>query len=124
MHTGGKCIRIQYRRSLAFKMSAAARYAMLIGLTNIPEDNDWEVIDRIYSSLVPHIQTKANAKIKRLLQKREPYVIPELIALLSLDEQEFNHLMSCIAQNGMENCRKRNQDNGKVYEATEHWQLE
>ena len=105
-------------------MSATARFAILIGLTNLPENEDWEVLDRLYKVLSPNLTNVAKRKLKRLLGKREPYVIPELLSLLSLDETEYLHLMGCIAKNGVENDRSRIANNEEIYETAEYWKLE
>ena len=105
-------------------MSAEARFALLIGLSNIPENEDWEVLNRICKLLYPTLTNTAKSKIVRLLNKKEPYTIPELLSLLTLDSYEYNHLMSCMSQNGLENYRSRNKNNEKIHEAAEYYRLE
>ena len=96
---------------------------MLVGLTNVPEKEDWDVIIRLFKILSPAVIKRTKNKINRLLSKREPYVIPSLLSMLTLDDDEYTHLMTCIAQNGLEDYRAGGTHNEEVYEAAEYYKL-
>ena len=105
-------------------MAASSRYALLVALTNHPGPQDWETIDRIFKLLTPSLTTHAKTRIANLIKKRELYIIPTIIEILSLDNEEYLHLTNSIYKNGVEHYRKRNQNHEKIHEAKGHKKLE
>ena len=105
-------------------MEATARFALCVALTNITEDNDWMVCKRLAKILTTSWKNKHKRRLHNLLKTKEIYNIPCALKLLSLDKEEWKHLMKCISQNDMGGNSTRNKNNEEVYAETENWKME
>ena len=105
-------------------MSPAARYAILIALTNVPEGDDWSIIERIAKLFLRYWPKSESRKIKYLIRQRETHNIPDLIKLISIDNDEYNHLMTCLYKNGLARGLQGDQGNEEIHETEEYWELD
>ena len=104
-------------------MEASARYAICVGLTNIPQKDEWEPLIRLCKLLKGSISDKNYIKILNNLKKREPYAILEIIGLLSLDHQEYDHLKLCLYKNEMAKTGCGNADVNEIHVEKEYWRV-
>ena len=104
-------------------MESTARYALCVGLTNVPKDDEWEPLIRLSVILRKKIKETKYIKITKQLAKREPYCILEILELLSLDQEEFTHLKDCLYKNEMARTRHRIAEVDEIYVEKEYWRL-
>ena len=74
------------------------------------------------------MSTTWNVKNKRrlynLLKTKEIYNIPCALKLLSLDNEEWKHLMKCLSKNDMGGYSPGNQNDEEIYAEKEDWKME
>lgn len=103
-------------------MEASARYAACIALTNMPQNEEWEIVKRLLV-IYKKESKKQRSKYIRLCDRRELYVIPELLTMLSIDADEYNHLMNLIYKNDLGNNQEGDGMYEEIHEAKEYWKL-
>ena len=104
-------------------MESSARYALCIGLTNIPINDEWDVLIRLSKLLRKTFKLSLLNKIIKKLNQKEPYVILEVLDLLSIDQDEFNHLKNCIYKNEMDGCGSGGQSDAEVHVQNQYWNM-
>ena len=104
-------------------MESSARFALCVSLTNISSEKDWLVCDRLAKILVKTWRPRQKRRLTMLLHSRRLYNLPQALKLISLDINEWKHLMNCLSQNVMGGGRPGNQDHEEVYAETENWML-
>ena len=104
-------------------MESTARYALCVGLTNIPNNEEWDALIRLSKILTKNLKDSKYLKITKTLNKREPYCILEILQLLSIDADEFTHLKCCLYKNEMARTGCRDQDTDEIYVEKEYWRL-
>ena len=104
-------------------MEATARVALCIALTNNPLGDDWQIIHRLTVILTKTWKADKKRRLTKLLNEREPFIIPCALKIISLDLREWKHLMYCISQNDVGRDNKGNPYNEEIHVKTEHWWL-
>ena len=104
-------------------MESSARYALCIGLTNVPNGTEWDTLIRLSKLLKGALEGPTFNKIYKNLSKREPYVILDIISLLSIDEEEYQHLKHCLYKNEMAKAGGGNSNADEIYVEEEYWKV-
>ena len=104
-------------------MEATARYALCVGLTNLPDNEEWNVLIRVAKLLKSKFDRKKFIKIINKLNQKEPYVILDILRLISIDTEEYKHLKLCIYKNEVDGCGSGNEGNAEVHVQSQYWKL-
>ena len=105
-------------------MTPSARYALAIALTNLPQGDDWNLIRRLTKMFTKRSKIKLSKKLKYLVYQNEVCNIPEILQLISIDDSEYNHLMTCLYKNGLAGSDERDSSNEEIHEKEEYWLLD
>ena len=104
-------------------MTPSARFALAIALTNIPQGDDWSLIHRL-AKIYARGQKKTYHKLTYLIKQNEVYNIPEIIKIISIDINEYNHLMTCLYKNGLARGDQGDEGNEEIHGKEEYWQVD
>ena len=106
-------------------MANSARYSICIGLSNMPKGEDWDMLKRLAKVYFKGVKDKKlKIRIYKMLDKREIFLIPDLLKTFALDRAEYLHLMNCLYRNDLESDCSGEEGSHQIYEENEHWQLE
>ena len=104
-------------------MEATARYAACIAITNVPRRKDWDIIRRLVRLLTSFLDSKTKSKINYACKKQEIYTIPELLTALTIDKEEYQHLMNCLYKNELGRNGQGDSMYKEIHETKEYWKM-
>ena len=91
----------------------------------MPKGEDWELIRRLSKIYFKKSkETKLKNRVYKMLNRREMFLIPNLLKIFALDSDEYRHLMTCLYKNDLESDCSGEESSHQIYEEVEYWKLE
>ena len=105
-------------------MTPSARFALAIALTNVPQGTDWKLVERLAKIFAKGCNKKEARRLLNTVKQNEVYNIPDILNIISIDKNEYNHLMCCLYQNGLAGSNQGNESDGEIHEKEEYWEMD
>ena len=105
-------------------MTPSARYALAVALTNVPDAEDWKLIKRLATIVTKFWPKIVSRKVHYLIKQNEVFNVPDILKLISIDDEEYTHLMTCLYKNGLARGVQGDQSHEEIHENEEYWKLD